>query len=79
MTSGILPGQKWRQGIPMFKIIKNADAAYDFEKTFIKFERMKYTRCGFTSANQKTGSLWTDTNYIDNISSQFQLRFGKKV
>jgi hypothetical protein len=36
MTSGILPGQKWRQGIPMFKIIKNADAAYDFEKSFIK-------------------------------------------
>ena len=47
----------------MFKIIKNADAAYDFEKTFIKFERMKYTRCGFTSADQKTGSLWTDTIY----------------
>jgi len=36
MTSGILPGQKWRQGIPMSKIIKNADAAYDFKKTFNK-------------------------------------------
>jgi len=62
MTSGILPGQKWRQGIPMSKIIKNTDAAYDLKKTFNKIWKMKYTRCGFTSADQKTGSLWTATN-----------------
>jgi len=31
------------------------------KKHSTKFERMKYTRCGFASANQKTGSLWTDT------------------
>jgi hypothetical protein len=57
MTSGILPGQKWRQGIPMSKIIKNADAAYDFKKHSTKFEKMKYIQFGFASENQKTGSL----------------------
>jgi len=62
MTSGILPAYKWRQGIPMFKIIKNADAAYDLKKHSTKFEKMKDPRCGFASVNQKTGSLWTDTN-----------------
>jgi len=45
----------------MSKIIKNADAAYDLKKHSRKFERMKYTWCGFTSADQKNGSLWTDT------------------
>lgn len=45
----------------MSKITKNADAAYDFNKTFTKFVIMKYTPCGFAHANQKTGSLWTDS------------------
>jgi len=45
----------------MSKIIKNADAAYDLKKHSTKFEKMKDTRCGFASANQKIESLWTDT------------------
>jgi len=31
------------------------------KKHSTKFEKMKDTQCGFRSANQKTGSLWTDS------------------
>lgn len=45
----------------MSKIIKNADAAYDFNKHSTKFGKMKDTVCGFAFANQKTGTLYTDS------------------
>jgi len=45
----------------MSKIIKNADAAYDFNNHSTIFEKMKDTGCGFASANQKNGSLYTDS------------------
>ncbi|MFA4919090.1 MAG: hypothetical protein WC581_07555, partial [Thermodesulfovibrionales bacterium] len=42
---------------------ENADATYDFNKHSTKFKKMKDTGCGFASVNQKTGTLYTDSNY----------------
>jgi hypothetical protein len=39
MTSGKLPVQRGYKGKSMPQIIKNADAAYDFNKHSTKFEK----------------------------------------